>query len=238
MEIVKAGIYVPSYKRSADTTTWKIVPGCRYVVRKSEEKLYRAAGVQNVIGVKDELICSFSKVNNWVIENAEETLICIMDDDIESFHYRIGYTLERIDDIGIVLDEICRMLQTMYDLRIGYGGITQTISPYNYNKEIALCGMTGQMRFVNRDVVKARFPEIKFFPDIDFALTELMYNRIIFRPNYFCVRAGLETNGGGNNTTRTSKQRYETYEKIMRPKWGKYFFYNKKNNTPYVTVPR
>ena len=56
------GIYVPSYKRSGTIITDHLLNSCTYVVRKSEEELYKAAGVRRVLAVEDELICSMSKV--------------------------------------------------------------------------------------------------------------------------------------------------------------------------------
>lgn len=235
----KVGLYVCSYKRSDSTTTFKVLPSVTYVTRKTEEPLYKAAGVPKVWGIEDSLINSFSKVNNYVIENAPEDLICLLDDDIVEFKYRIGLgIMETITNPEDVEWEIESILNIMNDLGIGYGGITQTLVPWNYTQEFVFSGWTGPIRFVNRRAVKSRFPEMKFFPDIDFSLNELMVNRIIFRTNYFCAAAGIETNGGGNNTTRTQAQRVRAYNEVMKPKWGKYFVYDETTNIPNVRVKR
>ncbi len=235
---VEIGFYVPSYRRYSSTTTHKLIPQSTYVVRETERAAYLAAGVPNVLGVEDSLINSFEKVNNWIIENAPEQMLCVMDDDIDQFCYRIGLDVRLIDDPSVAVEEIERILQVMYDLDIGYGGLSQTASPYTFNKEIAFVGICGPVRFVNRERVKSRYQKMKYFTDIDFVLNELRENRIVFRPNYFVGKAGVETNEGGNNTERTTRDRYETYENIMKPKWGPYFVYNKKRNTPLMQVPR
>lgn len=68
-------IYVASYHRWNTTTVWKYLEYCTYVVRKSEEEAYRSVGIQNILAVEDDLICSFVKVHNWLIDNAPEVLI-------------------------------------------------------------------------------------------------------------------------------------------------------------------
>ena len=40
------GIYVPSYKRYDCIKTDKVLNDCTYVVRESEEQLYRDAGIR------------------------------------------------------------------------------------------------------------------------------------------------------------------------------------------------
>lgn len=235
---VDIGFYVPSYRRYGSTTTHKLIPQSTYVVRETERAAYLAAGVPKVLGVEDSLINSFEKVNNWIIENAPEQMLCVMDDDIDQFCYRIGLDVRPIDDPAVAIAEIERILQVMYDLDIGYGGLSQTASPYTFNRELAFVGICGPVRFINREHVKSRYQKMKYFTDIDFVLNELRENRIVFRPNYLVGKAGVETNAGGNNTERTTRDRYETYEKIMKPKWGPYFVYNKKRNTPLMQVPR
>lgn len=236
----KFGFYVPSYHRAYDTTTYKILPYVTYVVRKSEKDLYKKNGIPKIIAVEDELIDSFEDVHNWLIEakQIKEDVICVIDDDVTGFMYRIGYHVTKIDDPYLVKEEIERILQQMVDLEIGYGGLSQTASPYNYNSEISFNSLTGSVRFMNRKVIKARFVEMDYFADLDFVMQELQQNRIIFRPNYLCTTQGLETNRGGNNDNRATRDRAKTYNEIIKPKWGKYFQYDVKRNVPKILIMR
>lgn len=234
------GFYTPSYMRADTTTTFQLFPFTTYVVRRSEEEAYKKNGIRNIIAVEDDLIDSFQKVHTWMFETDRipENIICILDDDIKKFRYRIGYQAAVITDADIVRCEFERIMQIMEDLEIGYGGLSQTSSPYNYNSEISFNSITGSVRFVNRKKLKARFEEMEYFADIDFVLQELLENRIIFRPNYICSQQGLETNAGGSNEDRATRERRKEYKEIIKPKWGKYFEYNAKKNTPKILVPR
>lgn len=82
-------VYVPSYKRSNKILTQNAVEYCTYVVRKSEEEDYKKAGVKNIWAVEDELINSLVKVHNYIIDNAPEDVVCLIDDDVESLHFRL-----------------------------------------------------------------------------------------------------------------------------------------------------
>lgn len=91
MEEVSLGIYIPSYKRAKTCITHKWLENYRYVVRKSEERDYIAAGIppENILAVQDDQINGMVKVNQWLIDNAKEEIICILDDDIRRMVYRL-----------------------------------------------------------------------------------------------------------------------------------------------------
>ena len=90
---MKFNIYIPSYKRYNDTTVYKNLEYCTYVIRKSEEPYYKKLGV-NLLAVEDDKINSFTKVQNYLIENAPEDVICVIDDDVESFVYRLDKSIK------------------------------------------------------------------------------------------------------------------------------------------------
>ena len=84
---------------------------------------------------------------------------------------------------------------------------------------------------------KSRYDEEVYHNcDLDVMLHELLVNRIILRPLYFCVIAGTDTNGGGNSS-KTRKDQIECAY-AMKKRWGKYFDYNFKNNKPSIRVNR
>lgn len=90
------GIYIPSYKRAKTCITHKWLDNYRYVVRKSEEKDYIAAGIppENILAVHDNQINGMVKVNQWLIDNAKEEIICILDDDIRRMVYRLDKAVD------------------------------------------------------------------------------------------------------------------------------------------------
>jgi hypothetical protein len=76
-----------------------------------------------------------------------------------------------------------------------------------------------------------------FFTDTDFALQEILLNRIILRPNYLVTNAKIETNKGGMNIKRNRKMQIEQAE-CMAKKWGDYFTYNPNKNITQIRVKR
>ena len=229
-------IYVPSYKRSETTCTFQLLEYCTYVVRKSEEEKYRRRGIKNIWAVEDEKIDSMVKVANFIIENAPEDLIAMVDDDIPKFIYRLD-TSEYLTDPEIITSEIERIGQLLYDLELGYAAVDASTVPWNYASEFEFKGSSGGMRWINRPKFKSRFrEEVAHNCDLDVILHELLVNRIVLKPKYFCTKGGTDTNAGGNSSKKRSDQ--VACIELMKMKWGKYFDYNLKSNKPYIRVKR
>lgn len=232
------GIYVPSYRRAKTTTTYKLLDYYTYIVRESEYQDYVDAGVpkKNIRPVPDKEIDSMIKVANWITDNAEEDVIAMLDDDIDAFIYRLDDNTN-FTDPETVTAELERIAQIMHDLEIGYGSVDAAVTPWNYNQEFEFKGTSGGMRWINRKVYKSKFlEEIGYCCDIDVVLHELLVNRIILKPKYLCLKAGTDTNEGGNS----SKKRADMLASVelMKHKWGKYYDFNIKSNKPYIKVPR
>ena len=231
-------IYVASYHRWDTTKVHKLLEYCTYVVRKSEESMYRAAGIESIWAIDDDLINGFAKVQNYIIENAPEDIVCVLDDDIEDFQYCLDNAVV-IKDTMTPTAELERWGQLLADLDIGVAGSRIIITiPYGYQQEFNLNAMIGPIRIYNRAKVKGRYVKMPFFSDTDFVLQELLENRIILRPNYFGGNAVLETNKGGMNTRRTKTVQEDTFNNVMLPKWGKYVSFNTKKNITKIQVTR
>lgn len=215
-------IYVQSYKRAHAILTYHNLEYCTYVVRKSEEKEYKAAGIENVLSVEDQLIDSCGKVTNYLLDHAPEDIICIVDDDIETFYYRLE-ELTRIESKVDVTREIERIAQLMADLDIGYACCPIDTSLKYYDRPFKFVGVTGGLKIFNRTVLDTRVSlEYKFLSDIDFELHELLKRRIILIANYFCNNAKVDTNAGGNNGNKSLRE-IESENDRMSLKWGKYY---------------
>jgi len=230
------GIYVPSYKRYETTCTFEILEYCTYVVRKSEEEKYRARGIKSIWAVEDHLIDNLVKVVNYIVDNAPEQIICMIDDDVPNMVYRMD-TNEKFSDPETVTAEFERIGQLMLDLGIGYGAVDASMAPWNYNSEFEFKGTSGGMRWFNKAAYKSRFlEEVYHNCDLDVVLHELLVNRIIFKPKYLSTHGGTDTNAGGNSSKKRSEQR--ACADIMRAKWGRYFSYNFDTNKPAIRVKR
>ena len=235
-EVKPLGIYIPSYRRARTATTHKFLEYFRYVVRKTEEEEYLAAGIPNVWAVDDDLIGGLTEVNQWLIDNAPEPLICILDDDIHHFYYRLERQ-DSIEDPVLITSEIERIAQLMLDLEVGFAATDATTSIWNYDAEFSFKGTAGAVRWINRCVFKAKCKkELEYNYDLDLVLQELLVNRIILKPRYFCSKGLTDVNDGG----ASSKDRQDQIVSInlMKSKWGKYFDYNLKSNKPYIRVER
>ena len=237
MEDVSLGIYVQSYKRSNQILTNDLLEDCTYVVRKSEEEDYRKAGIKKIWAVEDELIDSAIKTYWYIITNAPEDIVFVADDDIEDFCYRLDDITPMNKDKEVIMSEIERIAQIMYDLKIGYACIDATGVPYGYDGEFAFKGTSGSIKWVNKEVFKAKMDEtVPYNYDLDIVLQELLYNRIILKPRYIVGKDYQDVNAGGDS----SKKRQQQIDSInnMKIKWGKYFDYNFKSNKPKINVPR
>lgn len=236
MDNVSLGIYVPSCGRAETTKTFEWLENCTYVVRRSEEQKYRARGIEKLWVVNDNEIDNLVKTMNYIVDNAPEDIIFTIDDDVDYFIYRLEKN-EKIEDKEAIMGEIERIAQLMYDLDIGFAAEDAAVAPWNYISEFTFKGSTGAFRWFNKKKYKARWNEDVYHNcDIDVMLQELMVNRIILRPMYFCVVAGTDTNAGGNSQ-KTRKEQVDCALK-MKEKWGKYFDYNFENNKPKVSVDR
>jgi len=125
----------------------------------------------------------------------------------------------------------------MSDLKIGFGATDATIRPWNYDCEFSFKGCAGAVRWVNRPVFKAKcHKELEYNYDLDLVLQELLVNRVILKPKYFCSKGLTDTNEGGASGKKRGDQVASI--NLMKSKWGKYFSYNMKTNVPHINVKR
>lgn len=231
------GIYVQSYHRYDKILTQDLLERCTYVVRASEADLYRKAGVENVLAAPDEEVSNAIRTYWWIVDHAPEDIVFVADDDIEDVMYRLDDITQLNKDKDTIMAEIERISQLMVDLNVGYACIDATGIPYGYNAAFAFKGTSGSLKWVYKKVLKARPDEnCKYNYDLDLVLQELLYNRIILKPRYIICKDYQDVNAGGDS----SKLRQDQIDSIenMKRKWGKYFKYNYKRNTPCINVQR
>lgn len=232
------GVYIPSYNRSArGVVTGKLFENPHYVVRQSQKELYEKEGFPNVIGVEDEKVNRYSKVFNWIIENATEDIILIIDDDVKGMKYRLD-SVEKIEDVETIQAEFERIGQMLWDLDLGLAFGTATAVPWSYTSEFRFSGVPGAFKLINRKKLKARMEYT--FPrnvDIDFVLQEVLKNRICLNALYICGDPYIDklTNTTGS---RYNQDSIKASVEMMKLKWGKYFGYNFNSNVPKIFVKR
>lgn len=233
---VTVGFYSPSYKRPTTAKTHLLIPNLTYVVRVSEYDDYKSLQGCNVLAVEDSLIDCNTKARQWIIDNAKEDIVVEFDDDIEKFVYR---TTSIVDiDRDTLLDEIYRLCQIQYDLGIGYGGVSQNLAPYNFDREFKFNKVVGGFVIFNREKYKANMDlNANWNEDCDKTLQELLENRIIMQANYLCFIAEMDTNKGGDSYLK-NQARLNKCREYMKGKWGKYYTYSKRTNTIQIKVKR
>lgn len=235
------GIYIPSYKRADTIMTHNVVEYYRVVIRKSElEEYKKTVPEENIIAVEDELINNIPKVWNWIIENSPEENIVLIADDCPDFIYRLDIS-QKILDKEVITSEIERISQLMADLGIGYGCDDPTNVPWGYDGEFAFKGLSGGINWYNKKVYKAHFDEtVGYCGDTDVVFQELLLNRIILKPRYFCAgipKEGSADKNKGGYSKKSRESMIASFE-LMKHKWGKYFDYDLKSNKIYVRVDR
>ena len=178
------GIYIPSYKRAKTCYAHKFLEYGTYIVRESEYEEYCEALADfsdhiKVQAVEDHLICGLTEVNQWLIDNAPEDVIAILDDDIHHFYYRMFETTS-ITDPALITSELERVGQIMADLGIGFGATDATIRPWNYDCEFAFKGCAGAVRWINRRTFKGKCEkDLEYNYDLDLVLQELLVNTMV-----------------------------------------------------------
>lgn len=232
------GIYIPSCHRSDRIVTHKVLNHCTYVVRASEEQLYKDSGILNVLAVPDQDIDSLPKTRQWIIDNTPEDIVVQIDDDIERFSFVNKNNYEAISDKDIVDIELLRIAQIMSDLKLGFASIQMQENVLKYSCEFKFFSTIGLVCWYNKSDLKGHYdPLVTTKADMDFELQELFHNRIILIPSYLRVKAKYDKNKGGNNTAKTSVKVQQNVDYLKR-KWGKHFDHNFKNNTSRVFVKR
>jgi len=161
-------------------------------------------------------------------------------DDCPDFIYRLD-TNTKVTDPEVITAEIERIAQLMADLDIGWGCDDPTNVPWGYDGEFAFKGLSGGINWINKKVYKARFnEEVGYCCDTDVVLQELLVNRIVLKPRYFCAgvpKEGSADKNKGGNSKKSRESMIASFE-LMKHKWGKYFDYNLKSNKPKIKVDR
>lgn len=245
---VALGIYVMSYQRADKIKTWHVLNDCTYVVRASEEQEYRRAGVDKLLVIPEggtlqcgDEVCSFMTTFWWIIENTPEDVICILDDDISTFKYRLNDAVDIIKDLkdgkDIIEDELVRLAQLVVDLGLGIGCDQADERLYNYTQEFQIKGMAGAMRIINKPCLKAKYNrQDPATSDIDMLYQELLANRIILQPRYF--HASTPTVGTNKGGIGKDSVMIRNFVLAMKNKWGRYYDYNFKKGQAKININR
>lgn len=212
-------LYAPSYKRPNDVTTQKYLSQCVYVVAESEAKEYEKAGHKLWV-VPDSAQGNLCRIRNYILNNAEEENIIILDDDYQYLGYWEQQKQYKMKEEQ-VYEFIEHALLLIEDLDIHFWGLNcipdkkayREYSPFSFKSYIG-----GPFQaFRNTDL---RYDEkLPLKEDYDMSLQMLNKYRRILRFNQFHYKVEQHTNQGGCAAYRTIQKEKDQF-KLLQKKWG------------------
>ena len=112
-------IFVPSYKRAGDVLTRKVIPDSILAIHEFEEEDYKKNEGGELLVIPDELRGNIAKVRNYILDNANDDRIVMLDDDVKAVGYHqdcsqneMNYNqiLDFIDNGYVMCEELgCRL---------------------------------------------------------------------------------------------------------------------------------
>mgnify|MGYP006920199030 CR=1 FL=1 len=234
------GIYCMSINRWDAIMTKRLFEYCTYVVREEQAERYHAAGIDDMLIIPNGAVNGFMTTFYWIINNTPEDVICIVDDDIKVMCYRNDKRYPIVDssgepDVEMATMECERIGQLLSDLGLGLAFDNPNYASYVYDREFGFKGMPGHIRWVNKANFKARLnDEDPASSDVDMAIQELLLNRIILLPKYYCTTGLMDTNPG----TTKSRKKHINLTIAMHNKWGRYYEYDYRKNVARINIKR
>ena len=233
-------IYVMSIDRWNAIMTKNLFEYCVYVVREEQAAKYREAGIDDMLVIPKGAVHDFMSTFYWIIANTPEKVICIVDDDVKVMCYRNDKRYPITDKDGnpdreTATMECERIGQILYDLNLGLAFDNPNYASYIYDREFGFKGMPGHIRWVNKAAFKAKLDENDpAKSDIDMAMQELLLNRVILLPKYYCTTALMDTNAGAAE----ARKAHIDMTIAMHNKWGQYYEYDYRKNIARIGVKR
>ena len=132
-------IYVASYKRANICKTHKYLKNITYVVMESEEKEYKKKH-DNLWVIPNEVQGNLARVWNYILDNAPEENIILIDDDIKHFGRYNGNKSYKLNELE-VYNMIEQGIQLATDLNVVYWGLNCLADKGAY-REYTPFGMT------------------------------------------------------------------------------------------------
>jgi hypothetical protein len=212
-------IYAPSYKRPDVCKTHKYFPGVTYVVRESEAEEYKKVHDKLWI-VPDSAQGNLCKIRNYILDNAKEENVILIDDDIKYFGRWNGNKYRRLDADGF-LNMILEGIQLAEDLDIHFWGVNCLADKGAFREysPFGMCQYIGGPFQAHRKN-DLRYDEIIYLKeDYDMSLQVLNKYRKNLRMNmyhYVCEQATLK---GGCAEYRNVEREMEQNQ-MFRKKWG------------------
>ena len=209
----------PSWKRPDSCFTHKYLPEVRYVVCTSQADAYRANGL-NVWECPDSAQGSVCRVRNWILDNADDGELLIVDDDIHHLGRWNGNKHQKMST-----EQAMAFIAEGFELAEQFGGkfwginLLQDKGAYReytpFSLKNVVLGPFGG--FLNAE---CRYDEaLPLKEDYDMSLQMLNKHRRVLRINYAHYVCKQHTNLGGCASYRTISREREQFN-LLQAKWG------------------
>lgn len=224
---MRVKFYVPSYKRPQKSSTQKLYPFVKLVVRESDADEYRA-NKNDIVVVPDSAQGNVCRIKNYILDNFfddETDAIVIMDDDCSGVYRWEGIKKIRLNPFE--LEEIVEKMSILCD-DWGYKlwGMAP-VSDKQSNREgvpfntLLFVGSPFHCHIKGSDI---RYDEdLSLKEDYDITLQHIHRYNGVLRVNWLCydVKQGMSGSGqtGGCATYRNMDNEVKQL-KALEKKWG------------------
>ncbi len=217
-------IYVPSYKRAGDVLTRKVIPDSILAIHEFEEKDYKKNDGGELLVIPDELRGNIAKVRNYILDNANDDKIVMVDDDVRSFGYHEDCSQHEMD-YNKLLDFIDNGYSMCEELGCRLWGINLQSDPKFYRERHPITFLGAVLgTFSCHFKPELRYDEGLFLnEDYDFFLKNIKkYRKVLRFKKYYYVADHLNK-AGGCGSYRLKDTEIEQ-AKIMQKRWGSKVF--------------
>jgi len=115
-------IFIPSYKRAGKVKTAELVPSAYIACHAFEATEYKKLEKNKLMILPDALRGNIAKVRNYILDNAKDTQIVMLDDDIINIGHFEGRKWNNLA-AHQVLDFLSKGYQVAKDLNLTLWGI-------------------------------------------------------------------------------------------------------------------
>jgi hypothetical protein len=238
----QVAFYIPSFRRAKGVTTLKIVPHGTLVVPKSQEAEYREANPgAKIWAIPDEADGNAAKKRNYILKNAPEKYIVMMDDDYSTFGRFFG-ARGKVSMFGREIEEITENAFILCDdLGTGLWGVNQLDDPQAY-RHYTPFSLTSPilgpfMGFVCSDDMPLFDERLYLKEDYDYSIQACLKYRRILRINRYFYQVEHIGNKGGCVSERTREREQEQINLLVE-KWGSDIVKVRKNTiNPLIKIP-
>ena len=216
-------IVIPSYRRPDNCLTAKLLRRAVIAVHKNEIEEYRKHNQNEILEMPDELAeKGMAVIRNWILDNAGDEEILMIDDDIKYFLYFERSERKKMDEEMIyeLAENGFRMARECGTKLWGINVAPDKI----FYKECSPFALTSPVCGTFFGAI--RDPEIRFDErlglkeDYDYSIQILKKYRKIWRFNKYFYQAEHINSTGGCSGYRSFDREKEQAE-LLQKKWGK-----------------